>query len=72
MKDYSVDAVLSYSYGTWLFTGDKKHFKIFANRGALLLEEHNRFPYESSFQIGATDFSEIADDDFFSAIITQQ
>ena len=72
MKDYSVDAVLSYSYGTWLYCDDQKYFKIFANRGDLLLEEHNRFPYASSFTIGPKDFPEIEDDAIFSAVITQQ
>jgi hypothetical protein len=31
MKNYSVDAVLSCSYGTWLLhNSDRKHLKIFA------------------------------------------
>ena len=72
MKDYSVDAVLSYSYGTWLYDIDnRKHLKLFANRGDLLLEDVNRFATSSSFRVGPSEFPYIADDELYSTIINE-
>ena len=71
MNNYSVDAVLSYSYGTWLFhNSTRKHLKIFANRGSLLLNEENRFSLEALFFINRKEISSIPGDEMFSTVIT--
>ncbi len=70
MKDYSVDAVLSFSYGTWLYHDNtKKHLKLFANRGDLLLEEENRFAMEAIMDIDRNEQSFLEGDELFSTII---
>ena len=74
MKDYSVDAVLSYSYGTWLYHRGsfKKHLKLFANRGALLSEDKNVFSMVASFEIEREEQESLSGDEIFSTIINQQ
>ena len=77
MMDYSVDAVLSYSYGTWLYHQDSrgnyhKHLKLFANRGDLLLEDYNRFAMESTINIGRTELRRLEGDEMFSTVINSQ
>jgi len=73
MNNYSVDAVLSCSYGTWLLHNtNKKHLKIFANKGSLLLNDENRFSLEALFYINKKELSSIPGDEMFSTIITTQ
>ena len=73
MKNYSVDAVLSYSYGTWLYHGDdKKHLKLFANRGDLLLNEENRFAIEATVDVGRRPLEYLEGDELFSTVINMQ
>ena len=71
MRNYSVDAVLSYSYGTWLYHGNnKKHLKIFANRGDVLPYELNRFSINAAFDIDGDDLSSISGDEMFSTVLS--
>ena len=73
MKNYSVDAVLSYSYGTWLYHGDdKKHLKLFANRGDLLLKDENRFAIEATVDVGRRELEYLEGDELFSTVINMQ
>lgn len=70
MKDYSVDAVLSYSYGTWLYHGShKKHLKLFADRGDLLENDLNRFAIEGAINLEHNELSILEGDELFSTII---
>jgi hypothetical protein len=70
MKDYSVDAVLSYSYGTWMYEGDYKCLALFADRGALLLEDQNPFKIIASFGLSPYDLPVVQGDEIFSTFIT--
>ena len=73
MKDYSVDAVLSYSYGTWLYHDNfKKHLKLFANRGDLLLYDENRFAMEATMDIDRNELEFLEGDELFSTVINMQ
>lgn len=70
MKNYSVDAVLSYSYGTWLYHGNhRKHLKLFANRGALLKNDKNYFSMEAVIYVGRDELTCIEGDEMFSTVI---
>ena len=52
MKKYSIDPVMCYSYGTWLYHGNnRKHLTIFANRGAVLDKEQNEFAIEAVMEL---------------------
>ncbi len=74
MKDYSVDPVLSYSYGTWLYHGrsKNKHLKLFAERGDLLLDEENRFSMNAVINVGRTEQEFLEGDELFSTIINSK
>ena len=73
MKNYSVDAVLSYSYGTWLYHGDeKKHLKLFANRGDILVNDENRFAIEATVDVDRRRLEYLEGDELFSTIINMQ
>lgn len=73
MKDYSVDAVLSYSYGTWLYHGNyKKHLKLFANRGDILENDINRFAMEGAINLSRDELAYLEGDELFSTIINTQ
>ena len=77
LKDYSVDAVLSFSYGTWLYHENqynqyKKHLKLFANRGALLLEDQNRFALEATINISPKELYVLEGDEMFSTVINSE
>lgn len=71
MKNYSVDNVLSYSYGTWLYHSgsDKKHLKLFAERGSLLREKETRFSMAASLMLDRKPQECIEGDELFSTII---
>jgi hypothetical protein len=71
MKNYSVDNVLSYSYGTWLYHpgSDKKHLKLFAERGSLLKEKETRFSMAASLMVDRKPQDRIEGDELFSTII---
>ena len=72
MRNYSIDNVLSYSYGTWLYHpgSDKKHLKLFAERGSLLKEKENRFAMAASFMVDRKPQERIDGDELFSTIIS--
>ncbi|MBQ8448407.1 MAG: hypothetical protein IJX27_05710 [Clostridia bacterium] len=72
MRNYSVDNVLSYSYGTWLYHpgSEKKHLKLFAERGSLLKEKENRFAMAASFVVDRKPQERIDGDELFSTIIS--
>ena len=72
MRNYSIDNVLSYSYGTWLYHpgSDKKHLKIFAERGSLLKEKETRFAMAASFVVDRKPQERIDGDELFSTIIS--
>ena len=71
MRNYSVDNVLSYSYGTWLYHpgSDKKHLKLFAERGSLLKEKETRFSMAASIMVDRKPQERIDGDELFSTII---
>ena len=70
MKNYSVDAALSFSYGTWLYHGNnRKHLQLFANRGALLKNDNNYFSMEAVIYVSKDELKSIAGDEMFSTII---
>ena len=70
MKNYSVDAALSFSYGTWLYHGNnRKHLQLFANRGALLKNDNNYFSMEAVIYVSTDELKSIAGDEMFSTII---
>jgi len=71
MRNYSVDNVLSYSYGTWLYHpgSDKKHLKLFAERGSLLKEKETRFSMAASLMLDRKPQDRIEGDELFSTII---
>ena len=71
MKNYSVDNVLSYSYGTWLYHpgSDKKHLKLFAERGSLLKEKETRFSMAASVMVDRKPQDRIEGDELFSTIV---
>jgi len=74
LKDYSVDAVLSYSYGTWLYhLGDenryRKHLVLFANRGDLLIHDQNRFSFAAEINLTQDEIFSLEGDEMFSTII---
>lgn len=71
MKDYAVDAVLSYSYGTWLYHGNyRKHLKLFADRGDILEDEENRFSMEGAISLTHEELHKLEGDELFSTIIS--
>ncbi len=73
MRNYSVDAVLSYSYGTWLYHGNQnKHLTLFANRGDLLLHDKNRFAREAAMDIDRVEQEFLAGDELFSTTISME
>lgn len=73
MKDYSVDAVLSYSYGTWLYHGNyRKHLKLFANRGDILENDINRFAMEGAINLSREELTLLEGDELFSTIINTE
>lgn len=77
MKDYSVDAVLSYSYGTWLYSQDiyqnyRKHLHLFANRGDLLVKDKNPFSLEATINLSTDELSKLEGDEMFSTIINSE
>lgn len=71
MREYSVDNVLSYSYGTWLYHPGsyKKHLKLFAERGSLLKEKETRFSMAASIMVDRKPQDRIDGDELFSTII---
>jgi hypothetical protein len=64
--------VLSYSYGTWLYHpgSDKKHLKLFAERGSLLKEKETRFSMGASLVVDRKPQERIDGDELFSTIIS--
>lgn len=72
MKDYSVDAVLSYSYGTWMYEGDYKCLALFADRGSLLLEDQNHFGVIACFDLSPADLPMQDGDEIFSTFVTSE
>ena len=72
MRNYSVDNVLSYSYGTWLYHpgSDKKHLKLFAERGSLLKTNENRFAMAAQLVVDRKPQERIEGDELFSTIIS--
>ena len=73
MRDYSIDNVLSYSYGTWTYAGtDRKHLAIFADRGSLLKEKKNRFSSPAAIILTRKPMEKIEGDEIFSTIINKK
>ncbi len=73
MKNYSVDAVLCCSYGTWLYSdNNKKHLKLFANRGDVLLEDENRFAMVAAMDVGRKEQVFLEGDELFSTVISME
>ena len=74
LKDYSVDAVLSYSYGTWLYheRSTKKHLSLFANRGSLLTEDKNIFSISATFDVDKKEQECLSGDEVYSTIIDRE
>ena len=72
MKDYSVDAVLSYSYGTWLYQKNQKCLVLFADRGDLLLRDENPFKIVAGFDLSPMDLDVVDGDEIFSTFMTTE
>ena len=72
MKDYSVDAVLSYSYGTWMYSGELRHLVLFADRGDILEKDQNPFGIRAEFKLSSRDLFVVSGDELFSTIINSE
>lgn len=74
LKDYSVDNVLSYSYGTWVYPegSDSKCLKLFAEKGSVLNEEGvTEFGIATQMDLPTDKESlKISDEELFATIAT--
>lgn len=78
LLDYSVEAALSYSYGTWFYPKEsvsgqiRKHLGLFAERGSALTEDQNEFCTPAPILLSSTEIDELEGDEMFSTIINSK